>query len=100
MICVSLKSLSLKTTAVRPLLSIAIDSNGLTAVVFNDRDFNETQITELLYELDIRLESESGGATPVGSNLISVGGHAVKGPLQGADVFANTSAPCSGPFTA
>ena len=69
--------------------SYAIDSNGLTAVVFKDREFNETEITLLLDELDIRLEGESGGssATPV----YSASGYVIKGPIQGARVFIDSN---------
>jgi len=44
--------------------SYAIDSNGLAAVVFKERGFSETEITALLDELDISLESGSGESSP------------------------------------
>jgi Ca2+-binding RTX toxin-like protein len=59
--------------------SYAIDSNGLAAVVFKERELNEIQITELLDELDIRLEGEGGS-----SSTTTVSAAALAITLEGA----------------
>ena len=71
--------------------SYAIDSNALTSVVFKEREFNELEITELLDELDIRLESEGGSSSPTPTVVSSVSGNVIKGPIQGAQVFIDSN---------
>ena len=52
--------------------SYAIDSNGLAAVVFKEREFNETQITALLDELDIGLDGEGESVSTAASDELSI----------------------------
>ena len=54
--------------------SYAIDSNGLAAVVFKERGFSETEITALLDQLDISLESGSGESSPA-TRVVATSGY-------------------------